>query len=130
MRSTFLALALVAGLATPALAMEDCCTAKPEDCQRPVADWLAPLDDAPGQQVRLFGFQRPANVGVLDRALRLTGGTGLVLVAALDPWAGGPWVRVASGVVGAVLLGSGAAGYCPPYELLHLSTRPACGDAR
>ena len=50
---------------------------------------------------------------------------GLVLVAALDPWAGGPWVRAASGVVGAVLLGSAAVGYCPPYDLLHLSTRPA-----
>jgi hypothetical protein len=125
MRPVLPALALILGLATPAFAMEDCCTARPEDCQRPVASWVAPPDDGPGLRVRLFGFERPANLAVLDRALRATAGTGLVAIAALDPWAGGPWVRLASGVGATVFLGSALVGYCRAYELLRLSSRPA-----
>ncbi len=61
------------------------------------------------------------NVGGIDRAVRLAAGaillaTGLVLLAG----DGGHGWTVA--IVGAILLATGAVGFCPPYVLLGIST--------
>jgi hypothetical protein len=62
------------------------------------------------------------NEGTVDRVVRVV--VGLVLVAA---WAFG-WLTgtlaVVLGVVGIVLIGTGAAGFCPLYRMLGLSTCP------
>ncbi|HLA34392.1 MAG TPA: DUF2892 domain-containing protein [Rhodocyclaceae bacterium] len=58
-----------------------------------------------------------ANVGTIDRALRIAAGLGLVA------WAGagsGPvWAWI-----GVVPLATGLLGWCPPYALLGVSTCP------
>ena len=116
-----LALTLVAA---PALAE----TPSPEPCCAPeearVANWFAPLDNQPYQNVRLFGIvEAPANEGVLDRALRLVAGVGLVGLAATDPWNGGTAVRAGAGVAGGVMLWTSLTGACPAYMPFGLSTR-------
>ena len=62
------------------------------------------------------------NEGTVDRVVRVV--VGLVLVAA---WAFG-WLTgtlaVVLGVVGIVLIGTGAVGFCPLYRVLGLSTCP------
>ena len=89
-----------------------------------VADWFAPLDDRPNQNVRLFGIvEAPANVGVLDRALRLVAGAGLIGLAASDPLSGGAALRAGAGVAGGVLLWTSLTGACPAYMPFGWSTR-------
>ncbi|GAB4520331.1 MAG: hypothetical protein Tsb0013_23980 [Phycisphaerales bacterium] len=58
-----------------------------------------------------------------DRAVRAIAGIALLLVAflALDVTAGALWGIVAA-IVGAVLLVTGAVGFCPAYRLVGLST--------
>ena len=60
------------------------------------------------------------NVGMLDRGIRILVGLALLAVFFM---ADGParWV----GLVGLVPLGTAAAGWCPLYALLGLSTCPA-----
>lgn len=62
------------------------------------------------------------NEGTFDRVLRVV--VGLVLLAA---WAFGWWggaAAVVLGVVGAVLVVTGAVGFCPLYRLLGIATCP------
>lgn len=59
-----------------------------------------------------------ANVGGIDRALRIVAGLGLVgatLSGAIGVW----------GWIGVVPLATGAFGYCPAYRLLGLNTCPS-----
>jgi hypothetical protein len=60
------------------------------------------------------------NVGTLDRTLRTLAGVGAVV------WAFSTGVSSAAGitlvVLGAVLLATAAAGFCPLYRLLRIST--------
>ena len=62
------------------------------------------------------------NEGTVDRVVRVV--LGLVLVAA---WAFG-WLTgtlaVVLGVVGIVLIGTGAVGFCPLYRVFGMSTCP------
>lgn len=62
------------------------------------------------------------NEGTVDRIVRVV--VGVVLVAA---WAFG-WLTgtlaVVLGVVGIVLIGTGAVGFCPLYRMLGMSTCP------
>ena len=58
-----------------------------------------------------------ANVGSLDRLLRILLGAGLIALVFVGPET--PW-----GWVGAVPLLTGLVGYCPLYRLLGLSTCP------
>ena len=58
------------------------------------------------------------NVGGIDRLLRAV--LGAVLVALTLMGTIGVW-----GWIGVVLLGTAAIGWCPPYQLLGISTCPA-----
>ncbi|XOV90482.1 MAG: DUF2892 domain-containing protein [Pseudomonadota bacterium] len=60
------------------------------------------------------------NVGSIDRGIRALAGLGLVAVFALGIATG--VAGIAAVVVGVVLLGTAAIGWCPPYALLGIST--------
>ena len=65
------------------------------------------------------------NVGTIDRVVRVIAGLGLA--AALVAGAiSGPLASVV-GLVAAVLVVTGAIGFCPLYALFRISTRPANG---
>lgn len=59
-----------------------------------------------------------ANVGRIDKILRIAVGAVLIVVAALGmaPW----WV----GVIGIVPLATGLLGWCPAYSLFGMNTCP------
>ncbi len=60
------------------------------------------------------------NVGNIDRAIRVS--VGIVLIAwSLLAGIGGA-LGIAMLVVGAVMLGTAAIGWCPPYALLGVNT--------
>lgn len=60
------------------------------------------------------------NVGTIDRAIRAVAGIATILAYALG-FLGGTEGMVAV-VVGAVLLGTAAIGWCPPYAIFGLSS--------
>lgn len=62
------------------------------------------------------------NESTADRAVRAIAGI-ILLILALTV-AGAPWNWVL-GIIGAVLLITGAVGFCPLYRLLGVSTCPA-----
>jgi hypothetical protein len=67
----------------------------------------------------------PQNVGTLDRAIRII--VGLALGAGVVAGAvAGPLAYVI-GAVAAIMLVTGAVGFCPLYALVRFSTRPAPG---
>lgn len=62
------------------------------------------------------------NEGTIDRALRVI--VGVVLLAAwVFGWLGGA-TAIVLGVVGAVLVVTGAVGFCPIYRLFGIATCP------
>jgi hypothetical protein len=61
-----------------------------------------------------------ANVGLIDRILRLLVGVGLLAFFFLGE-GGVRWL----GLIGLVLLATAVFGWCPAYRLLGLSTCPA-----
>ena len=63
------------------------------------------------------------NVGTIDRAIRGIVGIALLLVFFLMPPAN-PILYWGALVVGVVMLGTAAIGWCPPYSLLGVNT---CG---
>ncbi len=66
------------------------------------------------------------NVGGIDRVLRVAAGA-ILLPAGIVLAAGGHPPGWTLAIVGALLLASGALGFCPPYVLLGISTaRPPC----
>lgn len=62
------------------------------------------------------------NVGSIDRAIRAL--VGIVLLAAYFLGAVGGTLGIIALVVGIVMLGTAAIGWCPPYSLLGINT---CG---
>lgn len=60
------------------------------------------------------------NVGGIDRMIRLVAGAALIAFGVMGGLAA-PWNYVAMGV-GAVLVGTAAIGWCPPYALLGINT--------
>ena len=64
------------------------------------------------------------NVGRIDRAARVGWGVVLVLFALACPWAAaqGAAVQWIAGIVGGVLLVTGAVGVCPLYRMLGICT--------
>jgi hypothetical protein len=65
------------------------------------------------------------NIGTVDRVVRVI--AGLALAAALVAGAiSGPLATVV-GLVAAILVVTGAIGFCPLYALFRISTRPANG---
>jgi len=59
------------------------------------------------------------NMGQADRAIRAVVGAVLLILAFATLSGGWAWV---AGIVGAVLLGTAAMGYCPPYQMLGINT--------
>ena len=62
------------------------------------------------------------NIGNTERLIRAVIGAAL-LIAAFTALSG-LWAWV-GGIVGAVMLGTAALGYCPPYQLLGINTNKA-----
>ncbi len=62
------------------------------------------------------------NVGTIDRAIRALAGIAGIAIYALGAVGGTAGIIVL--VVGIVLLGTAAIGWCPPYSLLGINT---CG---
>jgi hypothetical protein len=65
-------------------------------------------------------IEMQANVGGMDRKVRLVAGTALLGAAALAP-VGRRW-RAVMGIGGAAALGSGLTGYCPASAALGIDT--------
>jgi len=63
------------------------------------------------------------NVGTVDRVVRLVVGAAVLAFGIVGGLAS-PWNIVAM-VVGGVLIGTAAIGWCPPYALLGINT---CGN--
>jgi hypothetical protein len=59
------------------------------------------------------------NVGTLDRGLRIIAGVALLALTAT----GTMW-----GLIGIVPLLTGVLGWCPPYQLLGISTADCCTE--
>lgn len=64
-----------------------------------------------------------ANVGTLDRVLRIIAGLGLISLVFVGPQT--PW-----GWIGLVPLITALVGYCPAYAIFGLSTCPVPGSDR
>ena len=67
------------------------------------------------------------NEGTLDRGVRLVGG--LILLALVFTTLTGIW-QIVAGVVGLILLATGAIGVCPLYTLFGITTSPRQPAAR
>ena len=65
------------------------------------------------------------NVGTVDRAIRAL--VGIALLAAYFLGAVGGTLGIVALVVGIVMLGTAAIGWCPPYSLLGINT---CGTTQ
>ena len=67
-----------------------------------------------------------ANVGGVDRAIRIIVGVALVGATAVGPWSDvlSPW-----GYIGIVPLLTGLFGVCPGYSLIGVSTTKKQGDS-
>jgi Protein of unknown function (DUF2892) len=88
------------------------------------------VDDQRIDQTKGSALMPCKNVGGIDRALRLVLGVGL-LGFGLVQLAGGGGHGWALTIVGALVLATGALGFCPPYVLLGISTaRPGSSAAR
>ncbi|MBY6153189.1 DUF2892 domain-containing protein [Vannielia litorea] len=59
------------------------------------------------------------NVGRIDRLIRLAAGIVLLVLAFTALTGAFAWI---AGIVGLVMLGTAAFGYCPPYSLLGINT--------
>lgn len=62
------------------------------------------------------------NEGSLDRIVRVTVGLAALLLALVGPLGAGPSWTI--GAVGAILLATGAVGFCPIYALFGVRTCP------
>jgi Flp pilus assembly protein TadB len=79
----------------------------------------SPLDELQGE----ITMKLRVNEGPIDRIARIAAGAALIAVAVLGLVAS-PLTLVA-GVVGAILLVTGAVGFCPLYAVFGISTCPA-----
>ncbi len=63
---------------------------------------------------------RAGSVGTIDRVVRFSLGVALILMALFCPWAAsfGPVMTWGAGAVGAVLVLTAAARFCPLYRML------------
>lgn len=68
-----------------------------------------------------------ANEGTPDRIIRLV--LGIVLLALTFTALSGIW-QIVAGIVGAIMLFTGAVGFCPLYRVLGISTCAARPSAR
>lgn len=125
-----LALVLGAGLATPAQAIvvmgggSGQGTTQATTDGGPVSPWFAMFDDKKPRQVRLLGLAKvPANIGVLDRVVRIAIGGGLTYLSLTDPLVWGTTGKVLTGVGAGMMGWSALTGSSLLYLPLGINTR-------
>ena len=65
-----------------------------------------------------------ANVGTIDRGIRLMIGVLALALVFVGPFAGAGWERIALGIVGIIMIATSAIKFCPLYRIFGLRTCP------
>jgi hypothetical protein len=65
-----------------------------------------------------------ANVGNIDRIIRLVIGVAALAGVFMGPFAGAGWERIALGLVGVIMIGTSAIKFCPLYRIFGMRTCP------
>lgn len=63
-----------------------------------------------------------ANVGNIDRAIRVLIGLAALAAVFVGPFAGPGWQRIALGVIGVIMIGTSAIKFCPLYRIFGIRT--------
>jgi len=63
-----------------------------------------------------------ANVGTIDRGIRVLIGLAAIAAVFIGPFAGAGWERFALGAVGIIMLATSAMKFCPLYRIFGLRT--------
>lgn len=63
-----------------------------------------------------------SNVGTIDRIFRALVGLVCIALVFAGPFAGGGWERIVLGVIGAIILLTSAAKFCPLYRIFGFQT--------
>lgn len=63
-----------------------------------------------------------ANVGNIDRGIRILIGLAALAAVFVGPFAGAGWERIALGVVGVIMIGTSAIKFCPLYRIFGIRT--------
>ena len=65
-----------------------------------------------------------ANVGTIDRGIRLFIGIAAIAAVFVAPFAGAGWERIALGAVGIIMIVTSSIKFCPLYRIFGLRTCP------
>lgn len=65
-----------------------------------------------------------ANIGTIDRGIRIILGVLALVGVFIGPLSTGGWPQIAIGVVGVILIATSSFKFCPLYRLLGLRTCP------
>jgi len=65
-----------------------------------------------------------ANVGTIDRGIRLVIGIAALAAVFVDPFAGAGWERIALGAVGIIMIVTSSIKFCPLYRIFGRRTCP------
>lgn len=65
-----------------------------------------------------------ANVGNIDRGIRLIIGIAALAAVFVGPYAGAGWERIALGAVGVIMIATSAIKFCPLYRIFGMRTCP------
>ena len=65
-----------------------------------------------------------ANVGNIDRGIRLIIGIAALAAVFVGPFAGAGWERMALGAVGIIMIATSAIKFCPLYCIFGMRTCP------
>ncbi len=65
-----------------------------------------------------------ANVGNIDRGIRVLIGLAALAAVFVGPFAGAGWERIALGLVGVIMIGTSAMKFCPLYRIFGIRTCP------
>jgi len=63
-----------------------------------------------------------ANVGNIDRGIRILIGLAALAAVFVGPFAGAGWERIALGLVGVIMIGTSAMKFCPLYRIFGIRT--------
>ena len=63
-----------------------------------------------------------ANVGNIDRGIRILIGLAALASVFVGPFGGAGWERIALGLVGVIMIGTSAMKFCPLYRIFGIRT--------
>jgi len=63
-----------------------------------------------------------ANVGNIDRGIRLVIGIAALAAVFVGPFTGAGWGRIALGAVGVIMIATSAISFCPLYSIIGART--------